>query len=640
MILKMPEKFSKKNKKVIVNKFQKINGLLLFLLLGAIIIFSCKKDESKIPERIETVKNEKCSACHTNVTGFSESHNPKNIGCSSCHLGNPSALEKEAAHKNMILIPGNLQNAKETCGTVNCHPGIAERVDNSVMSTMSGVVSVNKFVFDEIIEPAGNFHVEKLGDSPAETHLKNLCASCHLGNEKKEFGPVTELSRGGGCNACHLNYSSDALVELIKYDSLKKAKADSVYLKFHPSLSIKVTNTHCFGCHSRSGRISTNYEGWHETDLTPEEIEGKDGYRKLADGRVFKFVEPDIHYRKGLACIDCHTSYELMGDGQSYEHKEQQLQINCVDCHFFGTPKTISGEELDYESKKIAKLSGSFDSNKQYLKIGKSNRALLNTFINDSGKPLLVTKLTKDTLELRPPNFECKAEVHKNLACRTCHTSWAPQCIGCHTAFEPETEGYDLLKNKPTKGSWVEFHGDYLAEFPVLGVKEKFGEKEIVTFIPGMILSIDKSKFTGKENDLIFKRLFAPAFSHTINKKAADCETCHLNPLAIGYGRGTLKFSENADSSAGSWQFIPEYAENGFDGLPEDAWIPFLRKPGGKNATRKNVRPFSVSEQKKILSVGACLTCHANDKKIKRAMLEDFEKVKSLMLPDCKIYFE
>ena len=615
------------------------NIKIAFLITSIIILFGgCKQSHKNENFRVNTNKSEKCLECHTAVTGFSESHNPTQIGCSACHLGNPNSFDKDSAHENMVLIPGNLQNAKETCGTVSCHPGIAERVDSSVMSTMSGIVSVNKFVFEETKEPTGKFHIRKIGNTSAESHLRNLCASCHLGNEKIELGPVTELTRGGGCNACHLNYSSEALVELEKYDSLKEANPDSVFIKFHPSLSIKVTNSHCFGCHSRSGRISTNYEGWHETDLTEEETMGKAGYKKLEDGRIFRFVQPDIHFEKGLACIDCHTSYEIMGDGQSYEHKEQQLQVSCNDCHFRGEPQTVSAEDLDYESKKIAELSGTFGKGKRYLKIKNSGRPLVNTFINISGKPQLVTKLTNDTLDLIPPNFECTVNVHKNIACQTCHTSWAPQCIGCHTTFEPETEGYDLLENKTTQGSWVEFHGEYLAEFPVLGVKEKSGEREIVTFIPGMILSIDKSKFTGKRNDLIFKRLFAPTFSHTINKKAADCITCHNNPLTIGYGRGELKFIGN--SGSGYWSFTPKYSKSEYDGLPEDAWIGFLKEPGKKSATRENLRPFSISEQKKILSVGACLTCHANDKKIKRAMLEDFDKVKSLKTTECKDYFE
>ncbi len=237
-------------------------------LIGVVII------KIKVHINIQNISviNESCIQCHGEVTGFSHFHNPQQIGCASCHLGNKLEKNKEAAHAGMILIPGNNKDAKQTCGQTNCHPGIAERIDSSLMSTMSGIVSVNKYAFEEIDSPTGKYHIEKIGQSASESHLRNLCASCHLGNEKKEFGPITELSRGGGCNACHLNYSDEAKNELNSYDSIKIDQPDSALLKFHPSLSLKISNDHCFGCHSRSGRISTSYEGWHETSLTRNEV--------------------------------------------------------------------------------------------------------------------------------------------------------------------------------------------------------------------------------------------------------------------------------------------------------------------------------------------------------------------------------
>ena len=43
-------------------------------------------------------------------------------------------------------------------------------------------------------------------------------------------------------------------------------------MKMHPSVSLTVSDNHCFGCHSRSGRISTNYQGWHETTIETDRI--------------------------------------------------------------------------------------------------------------------------------------------------------------------------------------------------------------------------------------------------------------------------------------------------------------------------------------------------------------------------------
>ena len=48
-------------------------------------------------------------------------------------------------------------------------------------------------------------------------------------------------------------------------------------------------------------------------------------------------LTPDIHFEKGLICIDCHTSKDIMGDGKIYAHSMEQVAIRCQDCH--GTPQ-------------------------------------------------------------------------------------------------------------------------------------------------------------------------------------------------------------------------------------------------------------------------------------------------------------
>ena len=614
---------------------------LIFVVVVLVVVLSLQTDKVEstdgylnIKKENTLVKKESCLQCHTNVSGFTKSHKPEEIGCSSCHHGNINSVVKEEAHKGMILIPGNLSNAKQTCGTSGCHPGISERVDSSVMSTMRGVISVDKFVFGESNSLNGKYHVEKLGNSAADNHLKHLCASCHLGNEKKEYGKITEKSRGGGCNACHLNYTKNALAEL---DSVHKENNNNIANMFHPSLSLKVTNEHCFGCHSRSGRISTNYEGWHETTLEEDEVEDKDGFRLLEDGRIFKFVKADVHYKAGLSCIDCHTSYEIMGDGVSHLHKEEQTTVQCSDCHS-KNHQTISLSEFDYESKKIAELRNFNIEKRKFIKIKKSERPLINTDVDENGNAKLIGKNNDRVYSLSSPNVVCtEAESHKNLSCNSCHTTWAPQCVGCHTEYNPKRKGYDLLNHKGTKDSWVEYVGEYFAELPTLGIVEnKSGdnlEKKVEPFIPGMIMTLDKSKYQNNKSKEVFKRLFAPSVPHTIQKESRSCESCHNNPLALGYGRGELTYE--IANGKGSWKFTPTFEKYEQDNLPQDAWIGFLTEPKKNIGTRENVRPFNLEEQKKILTVGACLTCHKSNSKVMKESLFNFNKVLNNLSKQC-----
>ncbi len=584
------------------------------------------------PEQVATSpqingRKESCTICHDNVLGMTISHNPQAIGCFSCHGGNPLESDKDAAHETMILIPGNLADAGRSCGTTDCHPEITDRINTGLMSTLSGMISVDRFVFNEQDNPDLLTDIHHLGNSPADEHLKNLCVRCHLGNPKTEWGAIDQKSRGGGCLACHLNYDATTVSALLEHQNNSK---DTIYLGFHPSISLKVTNEHCFGCHSRSGRIATNYEGWHETILSKEEMPNNNSFRLIEDSRVFRFVKDDVHHALGMDCIDCHTSYELMGDGNLYAHQEEQTVIQCSDCHFNGQPNTIEQRELDAESAIIASLRFGNITGRNFLATEERNHPLINTYYqNDSA--FLVTKNTKQLFPLSRPNEICtNGESHNNLSCSSCHTSWAPSCIGCHNEYDVKEAGYNMLANKEEIGSWVEYVGEYNAHAPALGIRTGEDSKSVIPVVPGMVLTIDVSSFTKQKHDsLIFQRLFAPAAPHTISAEGRSCKSCHNNPVALGYGKGKLEFEK------GQWTFDPDYQNNIHDGLPEDAWIGFLQEREGKVSTRSDVRPFTVEEQKSILTVGACLTCHGEDSKVMKRSLIDFQEVLKTMSREC-----
>lgn len=612
-------------------------------------------------------RDEGCQYCHEGMSGFSPSHNPEAIGCVSCHLGNSFTIDRELAHSGMIKIPGNLETAHLSCGTVDCHPGISERVENSIMNTMSGVVTVNRFVFGEESDLNKLANIKYIGNSAADTHLRNLCASCHTGNEKTEYGPITELSRGGGCNACHLNYTEESENDL---SLLVTSIGDSSIIKFHPSLTLEVTNNHCFGCHSRSGRISTSYEGWHETQILKENFPNDGKHRLLEDGRVFEFVIADVHHERGMECIDCHNSYELMGDGNLYAHQNEQTTIECEDCHSKKEANYVLFDDLDSESRKIVELrkldepshksnnilinptfqrsgsnpetnpsakvltrSGFFgiDSNRKYLITRKDSIPLINTYINEDNSKVLVGKNSKKEFKLNPPKFICEeGKAHDRLSCNSCHSAWAPQCVGCHTEFDKNASGYDNLTKVETDGAWRELLGEFFAEPPTLGIMNEGTEREkIETFVPGMIMTLDKSSFDGKKEPNIFHRLFAPTIAHTTSAKGRNCESCHNEPLAIGYGRGELIFGND-----GRWNFQNEFAVDENDNLPQDAWIGFLNNNQGK-VTRIGSRPFTIKEQKRILTVGACLTCHDDNSKVMIKSLSNFDELLKQVSSKC-----
>lgn len=572
---------------------------------------------------------ESCVVCHDNVVGFTPSHNPEAIGCFSCHGGNPFDGSKNGAHKNMILIPGNFDNADISCGTINCHPDITSRKDNNLMESLSGMISVDRFVFNEQQSPDMLTDIHHLGNSPADEHLKNLCVICHLGNPKIETGPITEESRGGGCLACHINYDEFASTAWLAHNDNEN---DTTYLNFHPSISMKVTNQHCFGCHSRSGRISTNFEGWHETTLEVEEMPRDNNHRLIEETRVFRYISEDVHHTLGIGCIDCHNSFELMGDGNLYAHQEEQTTISCEDCHFNGNPNIIEAANLDTESAKIASMRFGNISENEFLATNDRNIPLINTFFNNDTAFFLTKNQGKQFVLSKPGSTCTKGSAHDNVSCSSCHSAWAPSCIGCHNEYDSDEPGYNMFTNTEEKGSWVEFVGEYNAHLPALGMRIKGNEKEVIPVVPGMVLTIDVGSFSGEIHDsLIFQRLFAPASPHTTNSDGRSCKSCHNNPISLGYGSGHLFF----DSENGNWSFESHYQNNPNDNLPEDAWIGFLDDTrlsdelgqGEIVSTRTNVVPFTISEQKRILTIGACLTCHDDNSIVMQQTLSNFDSL-------------
>ena len=568
----------------------------------------------------ENQKMEGCLVCHGAMTGLTESHKPAIIGCFACHKGDPFSLDKFSAHRSLIKIPGNFSNVRQTCGTQNCHPDIAGRMENSLMTTQSGIIGVDKFVFGETLSLNDTFQAKNLGQSMADSHLRNLCAGCHLGNDKLMTGNSAWLERGGGCGACHLHYNDQALKSMKRMQSNLPASG----IEVHPSIDIQVSNDRCKSCHSRSGRISLNYEGWNETTLKASEVTDSVHQKVLPDERVVEYVQSDIHHQKGMACIDCHGSYEIMGDGKHQVHKEDGVKVQCMDCHLAGNSKSVLVARLsDRESQMVAWLR-KIDPKNSLVVTAKGEYPLMNTRVDSSERIWLTGKLTGKNHLSKPPSPICtKGKGHNRLSCESCHTSWVPQCIGCHNTFEKDTKGYDLLTHKSVIGTWVEYAGRGFARAPVLGVSDKIPGK-IVTAMPGMVMTTDREPF-GRGGGTKFHRLYAPASGHTTVREGRSCKSCHNNPLAIGYGDGTLTYS--IIGSAGKWVFEPKFAMNEHDSLPEDAWVGFLKEGRIPYATRNWLRPFTVKEQQHILEIGSCLTCHDGKSMVMDMALEDYSKI-------------
>ncbi len=549
-------------------------------------------------------------------------------------------LDKARAHAGMELIPGNLATAMGRCGQSTCHSAIVPRVERSLMATMSGVVRVDRMVFgeaaaDDVRTPV---HVDQLGRSAADTHLRQLCALCHLGAAKVALGPNDEGTRGGGCNACHLVYSLAALEALRAYERRKPGGAAQPPA-VHPALSLDIGNGQCFACHSRSGRIATSYEGWHELHEAPAQAPPP-RYRTIEGDRVFERATPDIHHERGLDCIDCHTSTEVMGDGATHARKSEQLRVACADCHApaGGSLPTVPASTSTRSRGNPRPARVARASREPPWPDGK-RRGAGQRGDRPGGQARPGAKANRGTAraQARRPGLHAGPGAREAVV-RQLPTAWAPSCTTCHTSFDASGTGYDWLAGAEVRGEWNEAAGPFVAQPPTLGVRrlEQSGgarRDTIETFVPGMILTIDRPAQDGRPAGTLFRRLYARLEPHTTRREARSCRSCHNDPVALGYGRGELRFERAG--RAGRWRFSPASPPLPADGLPADAWIGFLGTREGLVATRDDVRPFSVEEQRRILRVGACLTCHDERSAVMRESLRDFDAVLARRSPRC-----
>ncbi len=442
-------------------------GFFLTIIVTCACLFSASPANStkNRVDRVTTTVNGRidlCLSCHDERPD--KAHAREILGCAICHKGNPLAGDELRAHRGMVLNPGELQYADETCGQTGCHPREVKWVKNSLMATNRGIISTLRYYWGETDDHNESISVARIRaghmKSPALDYYRKMCGSCHL-SMKRHSLPGFLAEKGGGCTACHLRKPP--------VGQNKKGVA-------HIQITRNIPMSNCIKCHNRSGRIGLSYQGKFESEGygTPYQ-DGGLSHLELIDGRFFQKMQPDIHYEKGLICIDCHTQKEVMGNGTSYPHFEDQLQVKCISCH-------TNNKNLEILARQRAtRTNRSWTPDMTAPPLLNIKKTMENAFV-------LEGKRDKRPYPLKPPDpTSCKNPVHKRLSCQACHSRWVPQCYGCHVRDDRSQYQLDKLDNIETPGRWQEYRSFMRFESPALGVlKEKnTAGEEIVLLVPG-----------------------------------------------------------------------------------------------------------------------------------------------------------
>jgi hypothetical protein len=533
-----------------------VTGVLVIgLALGGKMVLDERARIQGSPVVFSGGDGEACLSCHS---GIEEIHPKAPLRCVSCHRGDPESKDKAIAHAGMLNNPSDLAVAEETCG--NCHQTIVDRVKRSLMATRAGTLSavlylnglqdeketthftMSKYPIRALSEakplPVGTVSELEAFPTYAETNnlfvdlMRKECMQCHHWTEgvqrRGDF-------RGTGCAACHMTYDAEG----------KSRSGDRTIPKDRPGhpikhiLTKKIPVSTCGTCHAGGNRIAPAYTGKMERSARYDRL-----LQDLEHGHTYSDQVPDIHYEKGLICIDCHTIDEIHGDGNLYVKKIYQMEIRCESCH---------GTQDAYATGVSAK-----GNRLPHVKIEKPESVSGGAF-----KMTLVSKLDNKEHplpQIRDSNNPKALEAHKvsrhmkNLECYACHSAWVPKCMGCHIKVdqtqqaEPIKVSYDHLKKEQSAfGLYTFIPGTREAESDyVLGVNHR---GKVVPFAPRVSVLYTLVDPLGKEvyrmrpqtRGKLLAFAHNPAIPHTVRKETRSCESCHESDKALGLGAAMTK---------------------------------------------------------------------------------------------------
>jgi hypothetical protein len=287
---------------------------------------------------------QQCAVCHR---GIEDAHPKKTLSCTTCHKGDAAATTPDKAHAGMYANPSDLRVAEQTCGA--CHTAITKKVKSSIMAHRSGTQSGSLFpnalqTTREDVKfsmapvpttpgvtlpkghplPAGA--VARLDPLPTFKESGNVffdllrkeCTSCHLWTQAKS---IKGNFRGTGCAACHMTYGEDG--KSVGGDVAMSKQKSGRPLRHVLTKAVPVTQ--CATCHNGGSRAAMNFRGMMEAPA-----EGKQTFtydQDLLHGHSYSQQTADIHFTRGMACIDCHPAREMLGDGQIDAQRHYAVEV-------------------------------------------------------------------------------------------------------------------------------------------------------------------------------------------------------------------------------------------------------------------------------------------------------------------------
>lgn len=311
------------------------NTLLASVILLATVILAVWR-ESIQPTPLAltptlTGEIEYCTTCHADLAEISASHPVQTFGCVTCHGGERLALDKDLAHSSLRggKNPSDLTIVEASCGGEKCHSGSVEqqrnhisRVTTSIQTTYAGAIAQIRYAFGaqpDLVARMGVQAVSASADNTGGLH-KGLTAF----DSTQETSPALQAF-SQNCLFCHLSATPLSGEAYHRWTGCAACHSPSPSLENGPSvhrLTTSIPYTTCNTCHNRG-----NYD-LRDMQFHPRSDQPTD--------RLHDYYQPIAQFTRcewTLNCVDCHTRYEVMGDGNLYSNKKEIQYIQCKTCH-------------------------------------------------------------------------------------------------------------------------------------------------------------------------------------------------------------------------------------------------------------------------------------------------------------------
>ena len=582
---------------------------LVLALLCAVSIFSCFDGSGGLSSggsstlSVAEAATGHCIDCHQ---GIETAHERFELGCATCHGGDPTATTKEEAHVQpkhplppqptilpadyddleylRFLNPTNLRVVMTTCGQsgaglgASCHAQYAKDLFKSMMATTTGHLAGGAYengLLPDRTAIWGNMPVEDLdGDIPEELGAlprldtvpgeitsfpfdsfqrhysdapRKICVRCHLwsrGNAVRGVPGKEGGYRSEGCAACHVEYTYEALSESAD-PTIPKDEVG--HPKMH-RISTRMPSEQCRTCHYRGARIGLSYFGMAQLPPGTPAGEGYAGISPETFVGAWHYQNPavnppDIHMERGMACIDCHVRQECMGDGNIYGQMDRATRIECEDCH--GTPTEYGSMET---------FNGIPHNNLRW----EDGQMLLRGKI--SGRDHVVPQV-KDIVNPEHPSYNATAATAMTgdhlkssggLECYACHSGWQNNCYGCHFSRDLRQNALDMITGEMTFGkpdtsmkyfvNFKNFHMGYNSE-------GKVGPWTVGCQVMATVYDVDGTEILHQEMPITAAGRSGlsmnPVQTHTVRPTPRFCVECHRNPSSLGLGTESFNLSRD-----------------------------------------------------------------------------------------------